>query len=448
MLRLYIAHAHHPNNAAANGTFQNIIELWGNPMDRARTSHRIRMRSRNAVVCLALAVSFCAPLHAAAKRSGRPGRVRTGLDVLEAQKFAPLRGKHVGLITNHTGLDSQGRSTIDLLSHAPGVKLIALFSPEHGLAGHFDEKVSPSRDISTGLPTYSLYGETLRPTDDMLKGIDALVFDIQDAGVRFYTYTTTMAYCMEEAAKRNIAFFVLDRPNPIGGNIVEGPLLDPDKTNFVAYFPLPIRYGLTIGELAQLFNAEKHIGADLHVIAMKNWHRNYFFESTGIRWIPPSPNLLTPKGSILYPGLEILQNAGVSVGRGTETPFEEFGAPWLSGDDVAAALNTLRLPGLRFVAQPFIPVAGLYSGQRCGGVAIRITDRAAVRSMRMGLEIAAVLRKLYPAQFDPAKLLELTGSAETIRLLGENTPPEKIVASWSADLTAFEQMRKNYFLYK
>jgi uncharacterized protein YbbC (DUF1343 family) len=374
--------------------------------------------------------------------------VRTGLDVLEVQKFAPLRGKHVGLITNHTGLNSQGRSTIDLLSHAPGVKLVALFSPEHGLAGHFDEKVSSSRDNSTGLPTYSLYGETLRPTDDMLKGIDALVFDIQDAGVRFYTYTTTMAYCMEEAAKRNIAFFVLDRPNPIGGNIVEGPLLDPDKTNFVAYFPLPTRYGLTIGELAQLFNAEKHIGADLHVVTMKNWHRNYFFESTGIRWIPPSPNLRTPKGSILYPGLEILQNAGVSVGRGTETPFEEFGAPWMNGDDVAAALNTLRLPGLRFVAQPFIPVAGLYSGQRCGGVAIRITDRAAVRSMRMGLEIAALLRKLYPVQFDPAKIIELTGNAETIRLLGENTPPEKIVAGWSADLAAFEQMRKKYFLYK
>jgi uncharacterized protein YbbC (DUF1343 family) len=417
-------------------------------MDRARTSHRIRTRSHDAAVCFALAISFCAPLHAAAKRSGRPGRVHTGLDILEAQKFAPLRGKHVGLITNHTGLDSQGRSTIDLLSHAPGMHLVALFSPEHGLAGHFDEKVSSSRDSSTGLPTYSLYGETLRPTDDMLKGIDALVFDVQDAGVRFYTYTTTMAYCMEEAAKRNIVFFVLDRPNPISGNIVEGPLLDPDKTNFVAYFPLPIRYGLTIGELAQLFNAENHIGADLHVVTMKNWHRNYFFESTGVRWIPPSPNLRTPKGAVLYPGLEILQNAGVSVGRGTEAPFEEFGAPWMSGDDVAPALNSLRLPGLRFVAQPFIPAAGLYSGQRCGGVAVRITDRAAVRSVRMGLEIAVVLRKLYPAQFDPAKLLDLTGNAETIRLLGENTSPEKIVASWSADLAAFEQMRKKYFLYK
>jgi uncharacterized protein YbbC (DUF1343 family) len=374
--------------------------------------------------------------------------VQTGIDVLEVQKFAPLRGKHVGLITNHTGLDSQGRSTIEVLSRAAGMHLVALFSPEHGLAGRFDEKVSSSRDNSTGLPIYSLYGDTLRPTDDMLKGIDALVFDVQDAGVRFYTYTTTMAYCMEEAAKRNMAFYVLDRPNPLGGNIVEGPMLDAGKTSFVGYFPLPVRYALTIGELAQLFNAENHIGADLHVIAMRNWHRNYFFESTGNRWVPPSPNLRTPKGAVLYPGLEILQSAGVSVGRGTETPFEEFGAPWMNGDDVVAALDAVRLSGLRFAAKPFIPVAGLYSGQRCGGVAIRITDRAAVRSMLMGLEIAAILRKLYPAQFDPSKLLELTGDAETVRLLQENTSPEKIVASWSAGLAAFDQMRKKYFLYK
>ncbi len=385
---------------------------------------------------------------AASRRSGRPGRVQTGLDVLEAQKFAPLRGKHVGVITNHTGVDAQGRSTIDLLAHASGVHLAALFSPEHGLAGRNDERVSTSKDLSTGLPVYSLYGETLRPTEDMLKGIDALVFDIEDAGVRFYTYTVTMAYCMEEAAKRHISFFVLDRPNLIGGEIVEGPMLDPDKTNFVAYFPLPVRYGLTIGELAQLFNAENHIGADLHVITMKNWHRNYFFESTGIKWIPPSPNLRTIKGSILYAGIEILQNAGVSVGRGTETPFEEFGAPWLNGDEVAAALNEKHLPGLHFVAQPFIPVSGLYSGQRCGGVAIRITDRSSVRAMRMGLEIAAILQRLYSKQFDPAKLLPLVGNADTIQQLQAGVAPEKIVASWSGALATFDQIRRKYFLYK
>jgi uncharacterized protein YbbC (DUF1343 family) len=385
---------------------------------------------------------------AKAKHSGRVARVQAGLDVLESQKFAPLRGKRVGLITNHTGLDSQERNIVDLLSHAPGVQLIALFSPEHGLAGRNDEKIASSKDPATGLPIYSLYGETRRPTEEMLKGIDTLVFDVQDAGVRFYTYTATMAYCMEEAAKHDIAFFVLDRPNPLGGEIVEGPMLDADKTNFVAYYPLPVRYGLTIGELAQLFNAENHIGADLHVIAMRNWHRNYFFESTGIKWIPPSPNLRTIKGSILYPGIEILQSAGVSVGRGTQTPFEEFGAPWLNGDEVAAALNARNLPGVRFSGQPFIPIAGLYSGQRCGGVAVRVTDRFKVRSMRMGLEIAAILQKLYPKQFDSAKLLELVGSADTIQQLQAGVPPEKIVASWSAALTAFDQIRRKYFLYK
>jgi len=382
------------------------------------------------------------------KSSGRPGRVQSGLDVLEAQKFAPLRGKHVGLITNHTGLDAQGRSTVDLLSKAPGVQLVALFSPEHGLAGRNDEKIGSTKDTATGLPIYSLYGETLRPAEAMLKGIDALVFDVQDAGVRFYTYTTTMGYAMEEAAKHNIPFYVLDRPNPIGGEIVEGPMLDADKTSFTAYFPIPVRYALTIGELAQFFNTENHINCDLHVVAMKNWHRNYFFESTGSRWIPPSPNLRTLKGAILYPGLEILQNAGVSVGRGTEAPFEEFGAPWINGDEVAAALNERRLAGVRFTGAPFIPVVGLYSGQRCGGVAVRVTDRAAVRSMRVGLEIAAILTKRYPDHFDPAKLLLLTGNAETIRQLQEGVSPEQIEASWAKDLSAYDAVRRKYFLYK
>jgi uncharacterized protein YbbC (DUF1343 family) len=377
----------------------------------------------------------------------RAGRVQTGLETLEAEKFASLRGKRIGLISNHTGQDSQGRSTVDLLAHAPGVQLIALFSPEHGIAGHSDEKFSSSKDASTGLPIYSLYGEHLRPTDDMLRGIDALVFDVQDAGVRFYTYTTTMGYCMEEAAKRGIKFYVLDRPNPLNGEIVEGPMLDTEKTSFVAYFPVPVRYGLTIGELAQLYNTENHVNVDLHVIRMKNWHRNYFFESTGIRWIPPSPNLRTVKGSILYPGLEILQNAGVSVGRGTEAPFEEFGAPWINGDEVAGELNARNLPGLRFANQPFIPVSGLYAGQRCGGVGIKVTDRAAVRSMTMGLEIATVLLKKYPTHFDAAKTVDLLGNDETVRQLQAGTPPEQIVASWAKDLAAFDVVRRKYYMY-
>ncbi len=385
---------------------------------------------------------------AAKRSSGRPGRVQLGIDVLETEKFAPLRGKHIGLITNHTGQDALGRSTIDQLTHAPGVQLVALFSPEHGLAGRNDESVSSGKDAATGLPIYSLYGDTRRPTDDMLKNVDTLVFDVQDAGVRFYTYTTTLAYCMEEATKRNIAVYVLDRPNPLGGEIIEGPELDADKTSFTAYYPIPIRYGLTIGELAQFFNNENHIGCNLHVIEMKNWHRNYFFESTGIRWTPPSPNLRTLKGSIVYPGLEILQSAGVSVGRGTESPFEEFGAPWIIGADVAGDLNALHLPGLHFSDQPFIPVSGLYGGRRCGGVGVRVTDRAAVRSIRMGIEIATILKKRYPNDFDPSKLMVLVGNQQTIDMLEKGDSPDEIVNSWAASLTSFDATRRKYFIYK
>jgi len=293
-----------------------------------------------------------------------------------------------------------------------------------------------------------LYDENRRPTDEMLEGIDTLLFDIQDAGVRFYTYTATMGYCMEEAAKRRIAFFVLDRPNPVGGEIIEGPMLDADKTGFVAYYPLPVRYGLTIGELAQLFNAENHINADLHVVAMKNWRRNYFFDSTGVRWVPPSPNLRTVNGAITYPGLEILQSAGLSVGRGTETPFEQFGAPWMDGDKVAAALNAAQLPGLKFVAQAFIPVSGLYMGRRSGGVSIRFGDRAAVRAMRLGIQIAAVLGKMYPQDFQVEKTIALLGNSETVQKLKNGAPPAEIVASWQSGLAEFDRARRKYFLYK
>jgi uncharacterized protein YbbC (DUF1343 family) len=400
------------------------------------------------IVTGTLPQSVAAQKRAKPSQHGHSARIQVGLDVLEVEKFSPLKGKRVGLITNHTGLDSQGRSTIEALAHAPNVKLVALFSPEHGIAGHADEKISSSKDASTGLPIYSLYGEHLRPTDEMLSGLDALVFDVQDAGVRFYTYTTTMAYCMEEAAKHNIAFFVLDRPNPLGGEIVEGPMLDPDKTSFVAYYPLPVRYGLTIGELAQLFNSENHLNADLHVIPLRNWHRNFFFESTSLRWVPPSPNLRTLKGSLLYPGLEILQNAGVSVGRGTESPFEEFGAPWINGEEIAADLNAREIPGVHFVNQPFVPVSGLYAGRRCGGVGIRVTDHNTLRSMRVGLEIGAILQKKYPKDFDVSKLILLLGNAETVGALQAGTLPDTIIDSWFKDLAAFDSVRRKYFLYK
>jgi uncharacterized protein YbbC (DUF1343 family) len=410
---------------------------------------RMRLKGAAGIPVLLTLLAILAPASAAARaKRARGVRTQTGLDVLEAQKFASLRGKHVGLVTNHTGVDAQGRSAIELLAKAPGVQLVAIFSPEHGIAGRADAKVASSKDPARGLPVYSLYGETRRPTDEMLRGIDALIFDIQDAGVRFYTYTTTMAYCMEEAAKRGIAFYVLDRPNPLGGEVVEGPMLDTDKTNFVAYFPLPVRYGLTIGELAQLFNVENKIGCDLHVIVMRNWRRGAYYDNTGVRWIPPSPNLRTLKGAVLYPGLEILQNAGVSVGRGTETPFEEFGAPWMDGEKVAAELNARRLPGVHFAAKQFLPASDLFMGQRCGGVAVRVSDRTVMRPMRLGLEIAAALKRLYPRQFDPARTLLLLGNEATVKMLVQGGPPEEIVRSWSADLAAFETVRRKYFLYR
>ncbi len=261
----------------------------------------------------------------------RNGNVRTGIDVLEKEHFAPLKGLRVGLITNETGVDSEGRRTIDLLNHAPDVHLKAIFSPEHGLWGKEDSAVASSTDPATGLPVYSLYGKTRRPSARMLEGLDALVFDIQDVGVRFYTYITTMAYCMEEASRRHMAFYVLDRPNPIGGSIVEGPILDSDLKSFVGYFQLPVRYGMTMGELAEMFNGEEHLGANLHVIKMQGWERTDWLDETGQQWMNPSPNLRSLTETILYPGVGMVEGANISVGRGTDTPFELLGAPWIDG---------------------------------------------------------------------------------------------------------------------
>ncbi|HEX9223832.1 MAG TPA: DUF1343 domain-containing protein, partial [Candidatus Acidoferrales bacterium] len=346
-----------------------------------------------------------------------------------------------------------GRSVIDLLANAAGVKLVALFNPEHGLYGRADEKVeSSSLDVKTKkgsiqLPVHSLFGDTRRPTPEMLQGIDALVFDIQDAGVRFYTYTTTMGYAMEEAAKLGIAFYVLDRPNLLGGEIVEGPLLDRDRLDFVGYFPMPVRYAMTIGELARMFNVENKIGCDLHVIPMKGWKRQYFYADTGLKWIPPSPSLRTLRGTFLYPGLEILQNAGVSVGRGTPAPFEEFGAPWILGGELAAELNRRGIPGVRFRAAKFTPESGLYQGNLCEGTAVEITDGNAVRSTRMGLEIAAALQKLYPDKFSVEKILPLLGHAATIEKLKNHVSPADIISGWAVDLVAFQRVRSKYLLY-
>jgi uncharacterized protein YbbC (DUF1343 family) len=372
----------------------------------------------------------------------------TGIDVLEAQKFAPLGGKRVGLITNQTGIDRNRRSTIDLLAHAPGVKLVALFSPEHGIRGTFDARVSSTTDEATGLPVYSLYGETERPTDAMLAGLDVLVFDIQDAGVRFYTYITTMGYAMEAATAHHVAFYVLDRPDPLGGERIEGPMLDPDRTNFVGYFPMPVRMAITLGEMAQMFNAEKKIGCDLHVIRMRNWRRQMWFSDTSLPWVNPSPNLHSPEEGILYPGLEILQAGGVSVGRGTARPFELMGAPWIRGEELAAYLNRRAIPGVRFEPEKFTPDSGLYKGELCEGLRVVLTDRDKLQVMRMGIEIASALGKRYPGKFDTAKMIELVGNAATIKQLMEGGDPAATVASWEKDLEAFRKLRAKYLLYQ
>jgi len=372
----------------------------------------------------------------------------TGIDVLEAQKFEPLTGKRVGLITNQTEIDRERRSTIDLLAHAPGVKLVALFTPEHGIRGTFDARVSSSADEATGLPVYSLYGETLRPTDAMLAGLDALVFDLQDAGVRFYTYIATMGYAMEAASAHHVAFYVLDRPDPLGGERIEGPMLDRGRANFVAYFPMPVRMAMTLGEMAQMFNAENKIGCDLHIIRMQNWRRRKWWSDTGLPWVNPSPNLRSPEAGILYPGLEILQAAGVSVGRGTAQPFEQLGAPWMRGEELAAYLNGRAIPGVRFEPRKFTPDSGLYKGELCDGVRVVLTDRNALPTMRMGIEIAAALQKLYRGKFDAAKMIELVGNSATIKQLTEGGDSSAIVAGWSAGLAAFREVRAKYLLYR
>jgi uncharacterized protein YbbC (DUF1343 family) len=373
--------------------------------------------------------------------------VQTGIDVLEEQNFAPLRGKRVGLITNQTGMDSQGRRTIDVLAHADGVKLVALFSPEHGIEGKVDATVGNATDSATGLPIYSLYGDTKRPTDQMLRGIDALVFDVQGAGVRFYTFITTMGYCMEAASKHQIAFFVLDRPDPLGGEKIQGPMLDPERMSFVGYFRMPVIYAMTLGELAQMFNAENRTAVELHIIAMKNWRRSQTYDQTGLKWIPPSPNLRTINEVFLYPGIEVLQPAGVSVGRGTDAPFEQVGAPWIHSDELLKNLTPRQIPGVRFTAASFTPTSGLYSGEACEGVKLEIIDRDTFDSIRVGLEIADAMHRLYPLRFQITRLTDLLGSQATVDALIGFQPPASIIASWTNDLAAFRAMRAKYLIY-
>jgi uncharacterized protein YbbC (DUF1343 family) len=415
----------------------------------ARRTRRLAPHLFLAAICVLTALAPAnLPAQSVAPNDSAPaGATLTGIDVLEAEHFQPLAGKRVGLITNQTGIDRDGRSTVSILAHAPGVKLVALFSPEHGIAGALDAPVTSSVDPTTGLTVYSLYGATNRPTDAMVNGVDALVFDLQDAGVRFYTYITTMGYAMEAAAQHHIAFYVLDRPDPRGGERVEGPMLDAGRTSFTAYFPMPVVPGMTLGEMARMFNAENHIGCDLHVIAMRNWRRSEWFDETGLRWVSPSPNLRSFQAEIIYPGLEILQNAGVSVGRGTDIPFEQFGAPWIHAEQVVADLNGRGLPGVRFASTKFTPMSGLYQGELCEGARVEATDRAVFDPMRLGLEVAAMLGELYPQTFDVRNTMLLLGSQSTLEQLDRGDAPETIVGTWKETLAPFMAMRAKYLLY-
>lgn len=377
-----------------------------------------------------------------------PHQVLAGVDVLVADDFAVLRGKRIGLLTNQTGQSRRGESTIDLLAHAPGVSLTALFSPEHGIRGELDDKVASSKDEPTGLPIYSLYGDTRRPTRAMLGGLDAIVVDLQDIGARFYTFPATVGYVIEEAARAHVAVIVLDRPNPIDGVAVEGPNQDPTAVGFNGYLPMPIRHGLTIGELARLFNGEKAIGAALTVVPLKNWRRDDWFDETGLRWANPSPNMRTMLAATVYPGIGALEGTNISIGRGTDTPFEQIGAPWIDATALAMALNAAAMPGVRFYPVTFTPAAGAkLGGQACHGVFLVVTDRDRLRPVAMGVEIASALSRLYGPQFKLEDAALLLGSKASIAKIRAGESSASITASWSADETRWRTIRAKYTLY-
>ncbi|HKO60270.1 MAG TPA: exo-beta-N-acetylmuramidase NamZ domain-containing protein [Pyrinomonadaceae bacterium] len=374
-------------------------------------------------------------------------QVLTGIDVLSRDGFKQLSGKRIGLITNHTGRDRSGRATIDVLHKALNVKLVSLFSPEHGIRGLADDKISDSRDEQTGLPIYSLYGESRRPKGEHLKDIDALVFDIQDVGARFYTYISTLGYVMEEAAKARIPIFVLDRPNPITGADVEGPVGDADKPSFTAYHTIPVRHGMTIGELGLLFNEQRKIGADLRVIKMDRWRRSMWLDETNLTWINPSPNMRSLTEATLYPGIGLLETTNVSVGRGTDTPFEVVGAPWIDGQELAAHLNARRISGVRFVPVKFTPKASVFKDEQCGGINIIVTDRSRFRPVMNGIEIAVALRRLYPAEWKIDSYLRLLVNSDTLERLKRGESAEEIARSWNTKLEEFRVARAKVLLY-
>jgi uncharacterized protein YbbC (DUF1343 family)/CubicO group peptidase (beta-lactamase class C family) len=392
---------------------------------------------------------------AARRMSSRNGSVKTGIDVLEAHGFDVLQvaggKKKIGLVTNQTGIDGDGRRTIDVLAQAPGVSLEAIFSPEHGVTGALDTTaVANSKDAATGIPVYSVYGAKdamRRPPPDVMKTLDAVVFDIQDAGVRFYTYETTLGYFLEGAAQAGIEMIVLDRPDPITGAFVQGPVSDAGRENFTNYGNVPVRQGMTLGELAKMFNAERNIHAKLTVVQMEGWQRGDWFDSTGLVWVNPSPNLRSVTEAGLYPGVGLIEGTNVSVGRGTDTPFELLGAPWMKGKELAAYLNARGIAGVRFVPVTFTPTASNYADQKCEGVNLVLTERNALDGPELGMELATALQKLYPADFKIGRITELLVNQAAFDGLMAGKDPRRIAQDWQEELEKFEVVRKKYLIY-
>ena len=397
---------------------------------------------------------------AARRLAVRNGTVKTGIDVLEETNFAalhPARGaapRSIGLLTNQTGVDAEGRRTIDLLANVPGISLDAIFSPEHGVTGTLDTtdiKNKNVKDAATGITVYTVYGASdaaRRPPMDVLKRLDAVVIDLADAGARFYTYETTTGFFLEAAAKAGIEVVILDRPNPITGSFVQGPVSDAGRENFTNYFPEPPRHGMTLGELAKMFNAERHIGARLEVVAMEGWQPGDWFDSTGLGWVNQSPNLRSLTEATLYPGVALIEGTNVSVGRGTDTPFEVLGAPWMKSRELAAYLNGRDIQSVRFVPIVFTPSASNYAGERCEGVNLIVLDRNTLESPELGIELASALHKLYPNEFKLERMSDLLVNQSVLDAISAGQDPRRIAEDWQERLEEFVRLREKYLLYK
>lgn len=377
----------------------------------------------------------------------RRPRIKNGIDVLEASGFATLRGHKVALLTHAAATTLTGATTKAALARASGVTLVSLFSPEHGLASTDDARVSDRRDEATGLPIHSLYGDTRKPTPEQLRGIDTVVVDLQDAGARFYTYASTLGLLLEAASAAHVRVVVLDRPNPTGGVRVEGPLLDAGKESFVGFHRIPIRHGMTLGELARLFVTERKLDVELEVVAMEGWKRAMLFEDTQLPWVRPSPNLATPTSALLYPGVALLETTSVSVGRGTDEPFSLVGAPWLDAAKLVALLRDEELPGVRFEQTSFTPRASTHVGRMCGGVRIVVVDPSAVDAVRIGIALGRALRQLGGSVWDVRKMGTLLGSDRTLAAIARGDATDDVVAGFSGDLEAFASRRAGVLLY-